>query len=245
MAVDAKLTDRPLRCLAIVPAFNERDAIGAVVADLQSSAHVDVLVVDDGSGDGTAAAAVSAGARVVTLPFNLGIGAAVQTGYVAAQNGGYDVAIQVDGDGQHPAGEIPALIEALVASGADVVIGSRFLGSGAFRSTRARRAGIGLFARVVSAAVGVPLTDTTSGFRAAGPRAIALYAAAYPHDYPEVEALVIGHRAGLRIIEAPVAMRERQGGQTSITPIRSAYYMVKVLLAIAMQLMRRPVRLPE
>ena len=233
------------RCLAIVPAFNERASIAGVIADLRASANIDVLVVDDGSGDGTAAAAVAAGARVVTLPFNLGIGAAVQTGYVLAQDGDYDIAIQVDGDGQHPATEIAVLIEALATSGADVVIGSRFLGTGEFRSTRARRAGIGVFAKVVSAAVGVPLTDTTSGFRAVGRRGIALYAAAYPHDYPEVEALVIGHRAGLRFAEAPVAMRERQGGTTSITPIRSAYYMVKVLLAIAMQLLRRPVRLPE
>ena len=239
MADDAKPLDQPPRCLAIVPAFNERDAIGGVIADLQTSANVDVLVVDDGSGDGTAAVAVAAGARVVTLPVNLGIGAAVQTGYAVAQDGDYDIAIQDDGDGQHPATEIAVLIEALAATGADVVIGSRFLGTGEFRSTRARRAGIGVFAKVVSAAVGVPLTDTTSGFRAVGRRGIALYAAAYPHDYPEVEATVMLHKHRLRSREVAVTMRERQAGVSSITTLRSIYYMVKVLLSIGVAVFRR------
>jgi glycosyltransferase involved in cell wall biosynthesis len=208
---------------------------------------VDVVVIDDGSGDGTAAEASRAGARVVTLPFNVGIGGAVQTGYMLARLGDYDVAIQVDGDGQHPASELERLLDALVESGADIVIGSRFLEgeSGAYRSTLARRAGVRLFASLVSWLVGVRMTDTTSGFRAAGRRAIALFAEAYPHDYPEVEAVLIAHRAGLRVVEAPVEMRARQGGRSSITPLRSGYYMVKVLLALAMQLLRRPVKLPE
>jgi glycosyltransferase involved in cell wall biosynthesis len=234
-----------LRCLAVVPAFNERDSIAGVIADLREHCGVDVVVIDDGSGDGTAAVASGAGARVVTLPFNVGIGGAVQTGYMLARMGDYDVAIQVDGDGQHPASELERLLDALVESGADLVIGSRFLQSGAFRSTFARRAGVRLFSSLVSWLVGVRMTDTTSGFRAAGRRAIALFAEAYPHDYPEVEAVLIAHRAGLRVIEAPVEMRPRQGGRSSITPLRSGYYMVKVLLALAMQLLRRPVKLPE
>jgi glycosyltransferase involved in cell wall biosynthesis len=233
------------RCLAIVPAFNERASIAAVIADLRAFPWVDVVVIDDGSGDGTAAEAVRAGARVVSLPFNLGIGTAVQTGYLIAQDSGYDIAIQVDGDGQHPPSEISTLVAALQGGDADLVIGSRFLAPGAFRSTRGRRFGIAILAHLVSMAVRYPLTDTTSGFRAAGPRAISLFAAAYPHDYPEVESVVVAHRAGLRIREVPIQMRERRGGRSSITPLRSGYYMIKVIMAIAMVLLRRPVRLPE
>jgi glycosyltransferase involved in cell wall biosynthesis len=228
-----------------VPAFNERAAIASVVADLRALSWVDIVVIDDGSGDGTAAEAVRAGARVITLPFNLGIGTAVQTGYLIAQDAGYEVAIQVDGDGQHPPSEIPALVAALRDGEADLVIGSRFLVPGAFRSTRGRRLGIVVLARLVSLAVRHPLTDTTSGFRAAGPRAISLFAAAYPHDYPEVESVVVAHRAGLRIREIPIQMHERRAGRSSITPIRSGYYMIKVIMAIGMVLLRRRIRLPE
>ena len=233
------------RCLAIVPAFQERDAIAQVIADIRAHSPVDIVVIDDGSGDGTAAEAVRAGARVITLPFNLGIGSAVQTGYMAAQEGDFDVAIQVDGDGQHPATEIGKLVTALGESGADIAIGSRFVGERHYRPTFARRVGIAVFARVVSAICGTRITDSTSGFRAGNRRAIALFAAAYPHDYPEVEAVIIAHRAGLRIVEVPVQMRTRQAGRSSITPVRSAYYMLKVLLAVAMLMLRRPVKLPE
>jgi glycosyltransferase involved in cell wall biosynthesis len=233
-----------LRCLAVVPAFNERDAIAGVIADLRQNAAIDVVVIDDGSGDGTAAAAVGAGARVVTLPFNVGIGGAVQTGYILARDEGYDVAIQVDGDGQHIASEIATLVAAVQREEADLVIGSRFLERGSYRSPRARRAGIRIFAWLVSTLVGVRMTDTTSGFRAAGHRAISLFAEAYPHDYPEVEAVLIAHRAGLRVVETPVEMRERQTGRSSITPLRSGYFMIKVFLALVMQLMRRPIKLP-
>jgi glycosyltransferase involved in cell wall biosynthesis len=223
-----------------VPAWNEQDAVADVIAEIRAcGADIDVLVVDDGSRDRTAEVAEAAGARVARLPFNLGIGGAVQTGYLAALEGGYEVAIQVDGDGQHPPSQIPLLIAALERSGADLVVGSRFLGAAGFRSTRARRAGIGVFRRVISRAVGSAVTDTTSGFRAAGPRAIRLFAGSYPHDYPEVEAILIASRSGLQVAETPVEMRERQGGRSSITPVRSAYYMVKVLLAVLMQLLRR------
>jgi glycosyltransferase involved in cell wall biosynthesis len=230
------------RAIAIVPAFQERDSVARVVDDIKRLSSADVVVIDDGSGDGTAAEAVRAGARVITLPFNLGIGSAVQTGYMVALEGGYDVAIQVDGDGQHPAEEIDRLIEALVETGADIVVGSRFLGDGAYRAPLGRRLGIGIFARIVSSIIGLRMTDTTSGFRASNARAISLFAAAYPHDYPEVEAVIIAHRAGLRLVEIPVQMRERQGGRSSITPVRSAYYMLKVIMAIVMVLLRRPVK---
>ena len=233
----------PLRSVAIVPAFQERASIARVVEDIRRLSSADVVVIDDGSGDGTAAAAVRAGARVITLPFNLGIGSAVQTGYMAALEGGYDVAVQVDGDGQHPAEEIDRLIAALTESGADIVVGSRFIERGGYRAPVGRRFGIAVFARIVSLVTGLRMTDTTSGFRASGPRAISLFAAAYPHDYPEVEAVIIAHRAGLRLIEVPVQMRERQGGRSSITPIKSGYYMLKVIMAIVMVLLRRPIKL--
>jgi len=227
------------RVLAIVPALNEEASVARVVAELRG-AGLDVLVVDDGSTDGTAAVARGAGATVVSLPFNLGIGGAVQTGYLAALEGGYDVAIQVDGDGQHPAEEIAKLMPHLQHDGVDLVIGSRFLAGTDYRPSTARRMGIGLFAWLVSRIVGVPMTDTTSGFRAAGPRAIRLFARSYPHDYPEVEAVLLASRAGLTVREVSVRMRERQGGVSSITPLRAGYYMVKVLLAVTMQSMRSP-----
>jgi glycosyltransferase involved in cell wall biosynthesis len=242
---ETSASENRLRCLAIVPAFNERFAIASVIAELQTMPWLDVVVIDDGSGDGTAAEAARAGARVVTLPFNLGIGTAVQTGYLIAQDARYDVAIQVDGDGQHPPSEIPSLVAALQSGEADLVIGSRFLEPGTFRSTRGRRLGISILARLVSLAVKQRVTDTTSGFRAAGPRAISLFAAAYPHDYPEVESVVVAHRAGLRIREIPIQMHQRLGGRSSITPIRSLYYMIKVTMAIAMVLLRRPAELPQ
>jgi glycosyltransferase involved in cell wall biosynthesis len=233
-----------LRCLAIVPAYNEQDVIASVVADLHAQ-EIDALVIDDGSTDLTAEVAAKAGARVIRLPFNVGIGGAVQTGYLAAQEGGYDVALQVDGDGQHPAAEIPKLLAALHESDADLVVGSRFLVQGQFRSSYARRAGIRLFARILRRVLRVPVTDPTSGFRAANRRAIRLFAASYPHDYPEVEAMLVAARAGLKVVETPVEMRERQSGRSSITPLRSTYYMVKVLLAILMQVLRRPAEIQE
>jgi glycosyltransferase involved in cell wall biosynthesis len=235
---------RKLRCLAIVPAYNEEASIAGVIAELDAL-EIDAIVIDDGSQDATFDVARAAGARVVRLPFNLGIGAAVQTGYMAALQGHYDIAVQVDGDGQHPPSEIPKLIAALQETGADLVVGSRFGGTDGFRSSRSRRAGISVFARLISWILRVQMTDTTSGFRAAGPRTIRLFAELYPHDYPEVEAILIAARSGLTVVETPVLMRERQGGQSSITPIRSSYYMVKVLLAIGMQVLRRPEQAAE
>ena len=231
-----------MRILAIVPAYNEADLVGAVVDEIRSfDPGFEVLVVDDGSTDGTASVARARGARVVSLPFNVGIGGAVQTGYRYAHDRGFDVAIQIDGDGQHDANELPRLLGPIRAGEADLVIGSRFAGEGAYRAPLFRSLGIRLFARAISLIVGQRMTDTTSGFRAANRRAIALFAADYPHDYPEVEATVMVMRQRLRLVETPVAMRSRRGGRSSITASRSVYYMAKVMLALFVGLFRRTV----
>jgi glycosyltransferase involved in cell wall biosynthesis len=229
-----------VRLLAIVPAYNEEAAVADVIREIRrAEAEIDVLVIDDGSSDATAEVAHAAGARVARLPFNLGIGGAVQTGFRVAWDEGYDVAIQIDGDGQHPPEELPRLLGPLEEGRADYVIGSRFAEPSDYRAPRTRRSGILLLSWLVSRIVGRRMTDTTSGFRAAGRRAIELFAAHYPHDYPEVEATVIAARSGLRVIEVPVQMRARAAGRSSISPLQSVYYMVKVLLAVGVQCMGR------
>ena len=229
-----------LKRLAIVPAYNEEASIGRVIDEIRVLDPVfDVVVVDDGSVDQTAAVASERGVHVVRLPFNLGIGGAMQTGYRFALEHGYDLAVQIDGDGQHDPRELPKILEPVLDGRADLVVGSRFSSDGAFRSSVVRRIGIRLFASVVSAVVGQRVTDTTSGFRAVNRRAIALFASDYPHDYPEVEATVMCVKHKLRLTEVPVRMRERTGGQSSITAYRSVYYMTKVLLAIFVGMFRR------
>lgn len=229
-----------LRRIAVVPARNEEGSVAGVVEQIRAfDPDMEVVVVDDGSADRTAAVAAAAGARVVRLPFNLGIGGAVQTGFRFALENGFDLAVRLDGDGQHDPGELPALLEPLLADEADIVVGSRFAGEGVYRPPFARRLGIRLFAGVVSRVVGQRVTDTTSGFQALNRRAIALFAADYPHDYPEVEATVMVFKHRLRLKEVPVAMREREAGDSSITPLRSVYYMLKVSLALFVGLFRR------
>jgi hypothetical protein len=229
-----------MKLLVIIPAFNEAESIPGVISDLQ--AHLvgaDILVVDDGSTDATARIASELGVIVLKLPFNLGIGGAMQTGYLYAQRRGYDVAVQFDGDGQHLAQEVEKLLQPVAAGSADIVIGSRFLGQGDYKPSFSRKAGIKVFSTILSCILGTSITDTTSGFRAANQRVIAFYAGTYPDDYPEVEALVLLHKAGMRITEVPVRMRERVGGQSSITAVRSVYYMVKVLLAVCIDLFKK------
>ena len=229
--------------VAIVPAYEEEGIIASVVAEIRSfDPALDIVVVDDGSVDGTAAAAASAGAAVVRLPFNLGIGGAVQTGFKYALEHGYGIAVRLDGDGQHDPTELPKLLEPLARDEADVVVGSRFAaGERDYRPPLARRAGIRWFAKLVSLLTRQRLTDTTSGFQAVNARGIRLFAADYPHDYPEVEAAVMVVRHRLRIVEVPVRMRERELGSSSITALRSLYYAVKVTLALLVGIFRRSV----
>jgi hypothetical protein len=230
----------PLRFLAILPALNEQGSVAAVVAEIRElDPRFEILVIDDGSTDGTRTLALAAGARVVSLPFNLGIGAAVQTGFEYACRNDFDVAVQLDADGQHDPAELRRLLQPVLEGEADIALGTRFAGDRRYRPSFARRIGIGLFARLVSVIVRQRVTDTTSGFRALNRRGIRLFAAEYPHDYPEVEATVLARRYGLRLVEVPVLMRYRVEGRSSITAARGVYYMVKVSLALMIGLFRR------
>jgi glycosyltransferase involved in cell wall biosynthesis len=228
--------------LAVVPAFNEAGSVGDVVRAIRDRAReFDVLVVDDGSTDDTAGRAREAGATVVRLPFNLGIGGAVQTGFVYAREHGYDFMVQVDGDGQHEPDELCRLVDAMsLDPHLDMVCGSRFLnGKPGYSASIGRRTGIHWFAFALGKIVGQRVTDPTSGFRLYNRRAIALFARDYPHDYPEVEAVLMLHSHRLKMAEVPVTMYMRGHGQSSITKGRSIYYMIKVSLALLVGLLRR------
>jgi hypothetical protein len=227
--------------LAVVPAYNEAETITDVVRMLHEDAPgFDVLVIDDGSTDGTREIARRAGARVLRHPFNLGIGGAVQSGFQYALENGYERMVQVDADGQHLGSEIRELEEAMARDRSlDMVCGSRFITDNGYLAPISRRTGIHIFAFLLSRIVGQRVTDPTSGFRLYNRRAIALFARDYPHDYPEVEAVLMVHFHRLSMAEVPVTMLERGGGVSSISSGKSAYYMVKVLLAIFVGLIRR------
>ena len=230
------------RKLAVVPAYNEAASVGDVVRGLHSrSPEYDVVVIDDGSTDATAKIAEEAGACVLRLPFNLGIGGAVQSGFKYALDHSYDYAVQVDGDGQHDPGEIGRLEEAMREQTVDMVCGSRFLTEDyRYPAPVSRRTGIHLFAFLLSRIVGQRVSDPTSGFRLFNRRGIAVFARDYPHDYPEVEAVLMVHWHRLRMCEVPVRMFARNGGMSSINGSgKSAYYMIKVLLAIFVGLARK------
>ena len=228
--------------LAVVPAYNESSTIVGVIEALRERApRFDVLVIDDGSTDDTADVATLAGPRVLKLPFNVGIGGAVQAGFVFAREHRYDFMAQVDGDGQHEPAELEKLVAVMAdGQGPDMVCGSRFLSDDFhYPAPVSRRTGIHVFAALLSRIVGQRVSDPTSGFRLYNRQAIELFARDYPHDYPEVEAVLMLHHHRLRMREVPVKMYTRGGGVSSISSGKSAYYMIKVLLALLVGLARR------
>lgn len=226
------MSPEPPSLLVIIPAWNEAATVALVVRGVREhQPRAAIAVVDDGSTDDTAAVAASAGATVLRLPINLGIGGAVQTGFRYAVTRGYRLAVQVDADGQHPPEHLARLLEPLLSGAADAVIGSRFLSDGGYRGTAARQAGIRVFELLCRVLTGRPFTDCTSGFRAYNARALAFLAETYASDYPEVESIIHLVRNGYRLVEVPVRMRERAGGRSSIGLGRALYYMVKVTLA--------------
>jgi hypothetical protein len=225
--------------LIIIPAYNEEDTVADVISEIATEQPaIDILVVNDGSSDRTSRVVRQAGVRLIEHTFNMGVGAAVQTGYRYAVKHGYSVAIQVDGDGQHLASELHKIIVPVLSGKADVVVGSRFMGHGDYKGSKVRGVGIGIFAWVVSMILGHRITDPSSGFRAISRQPLFFLSETYPEDYPEVEALVLLHKKGFVIDEVPVAMSPRKGGKSSITTSRGIYYMVKVLLAIFVDLLK-------
>ena len=231
------------KILVIVPAYNEEKNIRHVIEDIRSSVlPLDIVVVDDGSIDRTSEVARNSGVNVLTLPYNLGIGGAVQTGFRYANEYDYDIAIQFDGDGQHIAAEIDKLIEKIVDNSCDVVIGSRFLKDNGYRPPFARKLGIRIFTIINSLIVGQRITDNTSGFRAYNKAAIQFLSRNYPVDYPEPEAIILLSKNKFRIEEVPVRMQQRQYGDSSINTIRAIYYMIKVVLSILIGVFRKQER---
>ena len=233
---------RPIdvRCLAIVPVFNEGASIRKVVHRLRRALpEFDVLVIDDGSTDDTVRQ-VPADVPVVSLPFNLGIGGAMQTGYRYAALHGYEVAVQVDGDGQHRPAEMRRLVEFLLDGKADLVVGSRFLEPTKYRQTVVRKFGAWVLQMLISGLAGLRMTDCTSGFRAANRRVIRAFAHWYPEDYPEPEVILLLKRAGYRISELPVKMRHRRTGRSSIGLLTGVFYVMKVAVCLLLDLAREP-----
>lgn len=230
---------RPMRPLVVIPALNEQASVGAVVDAVRTFCpSVTVLVVDDGSADSTAEIARRAGARVASHAMNIGVGGAMRTGFEYALRRGHDAVVQVDADGQHDPALIQRLLEAL--SAADIVVGSRFAVGGAYPISNMRRLAIRLLSRLVSVHCRTRITDATSGFRAAGPRAIRLFAAHYPSEYlaDTVESLVLGGKAGLVITEVPAAMTQRAHGQPSQSILSGAFHLTRSAFVVFQSFIR-------
>ena len=224
-----------MNTLIIIPAWNEEENLPNTLADLrQHCPEADPLVINDCSTDGTLNYLRENGIPHLDLTANLGIGGAVQAGYLYARERGYDIAVQFDGDGQHEAAYLPKLIGKIESGAADIAIGSRFVEKEGFQSSGARRAGIGFLSTLIRMLSGVHILDVTSGMRAVNRRFIEEYAESYPQDYPEPEALLTAGLLGARIAEVPVQMKEREKGKSSISPLSSVYYMIKVSLALIM-----------
>jgi glycosyltransferase involved in cell wall biosynthesis len=234
-----------MRILVFIPAWNEEASVTEVIADVREHIpEADVLVVDDGSTDATSKRARGAGAMVAPLPFNQGLGAALQTGYLYALREGYDCCAHLDSDGQHPASEVARLLAEVVADEADLVIGSRYQGGGGpddgdgYRPTISRRIGTNVFRFFLTLATRQRFTDTTSGMRAANRRVMALFSENYSPDFAEIESLQLAVRQGLRVEEVPVRMLERAGGSSFLTPLRSAFFIFKGLIVLLVGMFR-------
>lgn len=221
------------RILLIIPAYNEAQSIDYVIQNIiRNYPQYDYVIVNDGSTDNTYDICKQRGYNVLNLSVNLGIGGAVQAGYLYAKRNHYDIAVQIDGDGQHDVAYVKDVIGPILQGGADVVVGSRFVKKEGFQTTSSRRMGISLLSLFIKICTGKKIYDVTSGFRAANSKFIDVYGMDYPRDYPEPEALVIAMVYGGTVCEVPVVMKERQGGTSSINLKRSIYYMIKVSLAI-------------
>ena len=219
--------------IVIVPAYNEQDNIRNTLKDLEENgAGTDILVMNDCSTDRTEEILKEEGVNYLSFPVNLGIGGGVQAGYQYARDNGYEIAIQFDGDGQHEAKYLKDLMAPLISGEADIAIGSRFVEHEGFQSSGARRLGIGILSRLIRLLCGVKVLDVTSGMRAVNRRFIEEYAEHYAQDYPEPEALLYAGLRKARIREVPVQMKERAGGKSSISAVKSVYYMIKVSLAL-------------
>ena len=232
-------TGRP-RVLVIMPAWNEEEAIAGTIADLRAKAPwVDLVVINDGSADSTSRVAREAGAFVIDLPYNMGVGAAMRTGYKYAQQMEYDIALQMDSDGQHPAEYIPTLIDGL--NRADIVIGSRFAASDNYEVHGPRKWAMSLLSVMFTRISGEKFTDVTSGFKAANRRGINQYCDFYPAEYlgDTIDATVMAIRSGCKVIQVPVEMRERQGGTPSSGPLKSAIYLVRSMFAFGITMTRK------
>ena len=229
------------KILIIIPAYNESGNIARTINEVKAVAFpVDILVVNDGSTDTTSLEARQADVPVVSLPFNLGIGGAVQTGFQFANQYFYDVAIQVDGDGQHDARYLEKILTPVLQDQADIAVGSRFIRPFlGYRSSFVRRIGIHFFAYLISALTRYQVTDPTSGFRAYNKKAMKAFARNYPHDFPEPESIVMAQRLGLRLTEVPVEMRKRLAGHSSIRYLKTLYYMIKVTFAVLLGMLKK------
>lgn len=229
-----------MKILVIVPAFNEEQTIREVILNIRSYlGRADILIVNDGSTDATGAIAREENALLLEHPYNMGIGATMQTGFLYAVQNGYDIAVQIDGDGQHNPAFLPSLVQPILDGGSNLVIGSRYLQRKGFQSTFLRKLGIRFFTFLIRVFIGQKVTDPTSGFRAMDRKAFGLFSRDYPPDYPEVEALISAHKNGLVFKEIPTVMNHRQGGTSSIGILSALYYMVKVTLSVSIGLLRR------
>ncbi len=222
--------------LIIIPAYNEEESIAEVVKDIELNApDFDYIIINDCSTDSTPDICRKNGFNFIDLPLNLGIGGAVQTGYKYAYENGYEYAVQIDGDGQHDPKFLEAMLKEIKATGADMLIGSRFIENQGFQSSGMRRFGIKWMKNLIKALTGAVITDSTSGLRMGNRKVIKEFAKIYPKDYPEPESEVFLLNRGYIVKEMPVIMRERQGGVSSISPFKSAYYMIKVSIALIME----------